>query len=85
MARENNQNKSLAGKSQGLRNLDVKAAAGKEAAPEDQSLEVQSKPIFDPFSFEPSSPTTLLVTQDDSACSGSMFKKTDKTSELSHH
>jgi hypothetical protein len=79
MAGENNQNKSLIGKSQNLLDLDVKRAAGKEMASENQSLEVQSKPIFDPFSSEPSSPTTLLVAQDDSAC------RTDKTSELSHH
>jgi hypothetical protein len=67
MARENNQNKSLVGKSQNLLNLDAKRAAGKETAPENQSLKVQSKPIFDPFSSEPSSPTTLLATPDDSA------------------
>jgi hypothetical protein len=67
MARENNQNKSLVGKSQDLLGIDVKRAARKETAPENQSLEVQSKPIFDPFSSEPSSPTTLLAASDDSA------------------
>jgi hypothetical protein len=40
MARENNQSRSLVRKSQNLLELDIKTAAGKEAAPEDQSLKV---------------------------------------------
>jgi hypothetical protein len=72
-------------KSQNLLKLDIKAAAGKKAAPVDQSLKVQSKPIFDPFSSEPPSPTTLLVTQDDGACGDSVVEKTDTTTELSRH
>jgi hypothetical protein len=79
MAREKNQNKSLVEKSENLLNLDVKRAAGKDTALENQYLEVQSKPIFDPFSSEPSSPTTLLATPHDNAY------RTDKTSKLSHH
>jgi hypothetical protein len=85
MARENNQNRSLAGNSRNLLNLDVKTAARKEAASEDQSLEVQSKPIFDPFNSEPLNPRTLLITQDDSACSDNVVEKTDTASELSRH
>jgi hypothetical protein len=85
MAGENNQNGSLVGKSQNLPDLGVKRAAGKEAAPPDQSLEVQSKPIFDPFSCEPSSPTDILVIQDNSADSDSVVKKIDTTSQFSRH
>ncbi len=85
MARENNQNRSLPGNSRNLLNLDVKTAARKEATLGDQSLEVQSKPIFDPFSSEPSSPRTLLITQDNSACSDNVVQKTDTASELSRH
>ncbi len=75
----------MVGKSQNMLDLDVKRAAGKEAAPENQSLEVQSKPIFDPFSSESSSPRTLLITQDDNACSNNVVEKTNTTSELSRH
>ena len=79
MVRENNQNRSLGGKPQNLLDQDVKSAEGKEAAPEDQSLEVQSKHIFNPFNSEPSSSTPHLVTQDDSACSDNAVEKTDTT------
>jgi hypothetical protein len=61
MAGENNQNKSLIGKSQNLLDLDIKRAAGKEIKSENRSLKVQSKPIFVPFSSELLSPITLLV------------------------
>jgi hypothetical protein len=81
MARENNQNRSLAGNSRNLLNLDVKTTARKEATLEDQSLEVQSKPIFDPFNSESSSSRTLLITQDDSFCSDNVVEKTDTASE----
>jgi hypothetical protein len=62
MARENNQNRSLTGNSQNLLNLDVKTMTRKEATLENQSLEVQSKPIFNPFNSEPLNLRTLLIT-----------------------
>jgi hypothetical protein len=85
MARENNQNKNLIRKSQNLLNLDIKRAAEKEATLENQSLKVQLKPIFNAFSSELLSPRTLLIIQDDSACSNTVIKKINITSELSHY
>ena len=85
MTRENNQNRSLTENSRNLFNLDVKTAARKETIPGDQSLEVQSKPIFDSFSSKSLSPKTLLIIQDNSAYSDNVIQKIDTTSELSRH
>ena len=54
---------------------------GEDEGKSNQSLEVQSKPIFNPFSSKPSSPTIYLVAQSGSVGSGKEVGKTDMTSE----
>jgi hypothetical protein len=85
MARENNQNGSLVDKSQNLSDLDVKRAVEKKAVLLNQSLKVQLKSIFNPFSCESLSLINLLVIWDNSANSNSIVKKIDMTSEFSRY
>ena len=49
---KNNQNRNLIEKSQNLFNLDVKTAAKKEAISKNQFFKIQSKSIFNSFSFK---------------------------------